>query len=186
MKKSADGMLNLSIGLTEEGFLAEAYQTLIEGYSMKLKEEPNIDPYNDFQLHFIYLLHQFVEYDSSKEAKELKETHKVSLKNVKDDETKLILTNNKLAEDRLLFASAAYKQMAEIKLAKSSTHEVTIRLNKVMLLLKQKNTEEAKKEMQELEKLCGGEINIKDERYFLLNAYILQMYISCFLFTMNK
>jgi hypothetical protein len=73
-----------------------------------------------------------------------------------------------------LVASAAFKQMAEIKLLKNSAHEVTIKLNKVVLLLKDQKNEEAKKVLQEVAKMCETEANIKDERYFLLTAYIYQ------------
>lgn len=161
----------MSIGYCEEGNYIKSFEALKEGYALKLKEEPNIDLHNDFQLHFIYLMHRFIEYDSSKQAKDIKAINKAYLKDIKDEEAKLIIANNKIADDRLLLASSAYKQLAEIKLTKSSTHEASIKLNKVILLLKQKNVEEAKKELQAI----GDETNIKDERYPLLSAYILQM-----------
>lgn len=168
--------MNLSIGYCEEGNYIKAFETLKEGYAIKLKEEPNIELYNDFQLHFIYLIHKFVEYDSSKQAKEIKELHKNYLKNLKDEEAKLIIINNKIADDRLLLASNAYKQLSEIKIAKTSTHEITIKINKILLLLKQKNIEEAKKEQQEIIDNIGDDANIKDERFFLITAYISLMY----------
>lgn len=166
--------MNLSIAFTEEGNYGRAYETLKDGFLLKIKEDSNLDPYNDYQLHFIYLLHKLVEYDTSTEAKDIKTIYKTYLKNVKDEESKLVIANNKVAEDRFLVASAAYKQLAEIKLAKTSSHEITIKLNKTVQLLKQKKLEEAKKELSELVHQCGNEENIRDERFFLLKAYILQ------------
>ncbi len=82
-------MLNLSIALTEEGRFDEAYTMLKDGLQMRLKEDPQIEPYNDFQLHHLYILHHFLGYDTSPEAVALRNQLKGYIKAAADDETKV-------------------------------------------------------------------------------------------------
>jgi hypothetical protein len=82
-------MMNLSIALTEEGDLNEAYNLLKQGLKMRLLEDPQIEPYNDFQLHHLYILSHFLHYDTSVEARELLGQYKNYIKSTNDDQTKV-------------------------------------------------------------------------------------------------
>ena len=82
-------MLNLSIALTEEGRLEEAYSFLKEGLQLQLKEDPKLAPHNDFQLHHLYILHHFLAYDTSVEAVALRNQLKGYIRTADDDETKV-------------------------------------------------------------------------------------------------
>ncbi len=81
------------------------------------------------------------------------------------------MINDKVASDRLLPPAVGAKQLDEIKRTKASTHEVTLRLNKVVLLLKQKKMDEAKKELDDLARTDDA-AQIRDERYAGIRAYI--------------
>ena len=86
------------------------------------------------------------------------------------------MINNKTAFDRFLTPSAAYKQLAGIKRVKNSTHEITLQINKAILLLKDKKVAEAKKELEDIYKLDTGAIDsIRDERFLVVKACILAM-----------
>ncbi len=90
LQTSADGLLNLGIAYTEEGRYDEAYYAIKDGLQAHLKEDPRPDPYNDFQLHHLYLLQHFLSYDTSPEAASLRGLLKNYIKNVADNETKVI------------------------------------------------------------------------------------------------
>jgi len=80
----------MSIALTEEHKYDEAYYLLKDGLQLRLKEDPQIDPLNDFQLHQLYLLQRFITYDNSPDAVELRSLVKNYIRNAVDDETKVI------------------------------------------------------------------------------------------------
>ena len=80
-----------------------------------------------------------------------------------------------MATDRLLSPSAGLKQLTEIKQTKKSSHEVTVQLNKIVLMLRQKQIQEAKKELDEVARLSADAENIRDERFLILKAYITFM-----------
>lgn len=70
----------------------------------------------------------------------------------------------------------ANKMINDVSTPKRSTHEVTLCLNKAVLLLKQKKVEEAKKEIENAIKLSPDPTNIRDERFIVLQAFILLEY----------
>lgn len=82
-------MLNLSIALTEEGRIDEAYSLLKEGLKVKLLEETEVEPYNDFQLHYLYILQFFSLYETSEQARMLINQYKEYIKATKDEQTKV-------------------------------------------------------------------------------------------------
>ena len=84
-----DGQLNLALALTETGRYEEAYRYLREGLKLRMQEDPQNDPLNDFQLHFLYLLQRLVPYDTSVPAKQLHATLKSHLKTANDVETRV-------------------------------------------------------------------------------------------------
>lgn len=75
----------------EEGRPDEAYANLKEGLKMRLDEDKQIEPYNDFQLHHLYILQHFLPYDTSPEARNLIKQYKSFIKATKDEETKVLL-----------------------------------------------------------------------------------------------
>ena len=79
----------MSIVLTEEGKLDEAYDCLKQGLKLRLEEDSQIEPYNDFQLHHLYILQHFLNYDTSPEARELISKHKSYIKLAEDNESKV-------------------------------------------------------------------------------------------------
>lgn len=87
-----------------------------------------------------------------------------------------MLINNKVASDRLLPPNAGLKLLSGIKRTKNSSHEVTIQLNKAILLIKQKQVQEAKKELDELAKSDADVAHVKDERFAALKAYLAALY----------
>lgn len=167
-------MLNLSIALTEEGDINEAYSLLKQGLKMRLLEDSQIEPYNDFQLHHLYILKHFLPYDTSLQARELLSQYKNYIKSTKDDQTKLVLINNRVASDRLLPASASLTQLSQIAQTRTSTHEITVKLNKVIAMLKQKQIKEARKELESIAKV-DDLANVKDERVLGVYAYLLHL-----------
>jgi len=68
----------------------EAYYALKDGLQARLKEDPNIEIANDFQIHHLYILHHFLGYDTSPEAIALRNQLKALIRAAGDDETKVI------------------------------------------------------------------------------------------------
>ncbi len=87
----------------------------------------------------------------------------------------MVLINNKVATDRLLPPNAALKQLSEIKRTKTSTHEVTVGLNKVLVMLRQKQLSDAKKELEAISKASTDITTLKDERLPAIYSYITSM-----------
>jgi len=85
-----------------------------------------------------------------------------------------VLINNKVASDRLLPASAALSQLSQIVQSRTSTHETTVKLNKVIAMLKQKQVKEAKSLLEEIAK-PDDLVNVKDERILGAYAYLYKM-----------
>ena len=79
-----------------------------------------------------------------------------------------------MASDRLLPVNAALKQLLEIVITKSSTHEITIKLNKAIILIKQKQLDEAKKLLKEISGV-DDIMKVKDERILELYAHIYEL-----------
>lgn len=85
-----------------------------------------------------------------------------------------MLINNRVAADRLLPAKAGLNLLGEIAQTRTSTHEQTVKLNRAVALLRQKQTKEAKEALAEVgrpEELGG----VKDERVVELYAHLWKM-----------
>jgi hypothetical protein len=79
--------------------------------------------------------------------------------------------NNRVVGERLLDPVIAARILGEIKLAKASSHEVSIIINKAIVCVRQKNTEEAHKLLAEARSLAR-EDGVRDSRLYMLLVFI--------------
>lgn len=71
----------------------------------------------------------------------------------------------------MLPANAALAQLSQIVQSRTSTHEVTVKLNKIVTMLKLKQLKEAKEALEEVAK-PDDLVKVKDERILGIYAYI--------------